>query len=94
MRIGGTNGVGGPQNVQPKNGEGQAVKPNAQNEALQADRVEISDAARVRDAISRTPDIRSEKVTQAREMIAAGEMDTPEHMDVALGRLLEELLEQ
>ena len=66
MRIGGTNGVGGPQNVQPQNGKGQAPKPNAQNEEAQADRVEISDAARVRDAISRIPDIRPEMVARAR----------------------------
>ncbi len=94
MRIGGTNGVGGPQNVHPDNAKGQAPKPNARNEAAQTDRVEISDAARVRDAISRVPDIRPEKISQAREMIAAGEMDTPERMDVAVDRLLKEFLEQ
>ena len=94
MKIGGTNGVGGPQNVYPNNAKGQPSKPEAQQGAAQADRVEISDAARVRDAISRVADIRTEKVTQAREMIAAGEMDTPERMDVAVDRLLADLLEQ
>jgi len=94
MRIGGTNGVGGPQNVYPNNARGQPLKPDAQQRAVQPDRVEISDAARVRDAISRIPDIRPGKITQAREMIAAGEMDTPERMDVAFDRLLGELLEQ
>ena len=90
MRIGGTNGVGGPQNVYPNNAKGQRLKPDAQQKAVQPDRVEISDAARVRDAISRVADIRPEKVAQAREMIAAGEMDTPARMEVAVDRLLAE----
>ena len=90
MRIGGTNSVGGPQKVYPNNAKGQSLKPDAQQKAAQPDRVEISDAARVRDAISRVADIRPEKVAQAREMIAAGEMDTPARMEVAVDRLLAE----
>ena len=93
MKIGGTNGVGGPQNVYPNNAKGQPPKPDSQQTGAQADRVEISTAARVRDAISRVPDIRAEKVARARERIAAGEMDTPERMSVAVDRLLEESCE-
>ncbi|NIA20724.1 MAG: flagellar biosynthesis anti-sigma factor FlgM [Anaerolineaceae bacterium] len=92
MNIGGTNGVGGPQNVYPKKAPGQAPKAGAPQNVRQTDRVEISDAARVRDAISRVADMRTEKVARAREMIASGEMDTPQRMDVAVDRLLDELM--
>lgn len=89
MRIGGTNGVNGPRGVYPTKAEQGQAKPS---EAVpQGDRVEISEAARLREAMSRVPDIRTEKVARAREMIASGQMDTPERMDVAMDRLLAEL---
>ena len=93
MKIGGTNGLGGPQKVYPNSAAGQPVRPGAPKAGASADRVEISEAARIRDAVARTPEIRADKVAQAREMIAAGQMDTPERMGVALDRLLEDLIE-
>ena len=90
MKIGGTNGVNGPQRVYPNFGKGQTA--GAEVPPAKGDRVEISDEARLRDAVSRIPDIRADKVAQARESIASGEMDTPERMDVALDRLLNDLM--
>ncbi|HOI55411.1 MAG TPA: flagellar biosynthesis anti-sigma factor FlgM [Phycisphaerae bacterium] len=88
MKIGGTNGVGGPQNVYPGNGPKPGGKAASVPPAVMADSVEISDAARIRDAVSRVPEIRADKVAAAKEMIARGEMDTPERMDIALDRLI------
>jgi anti-sigma28 factor (negative regulator of flagellin synthesis) len=62
------------------------------NKAVQGDRVEISGTARLRDAISRIPDIRTEKVAEAKRQIASGELDTPANMDVAMNRLIDDAL--
>jgi negative regulator of flagellin synthesis FlgM len=93
MKIGGTNGVGGPQNVFPGNGPKPSGKAEGNPPAVMADSVEISDAARIRDAVSRVPDVRADKVARAKELIARNEMDTPERMDVALDRLIGDVLD-
>lgn len=92
MRIGGTNGVNGPQRIYPKPAATQAAKPA--EVAPQGDSVEISDAARLSEALARVPDVRTDKVARAREMIANGTLDTPENMDVAINRMMEDLLGQ
>ena len=92
MKIGGTNGVNGPQPISPRGAGGGQPKPP--EGVPSGDRVEISDVARLSEAILRIPDVRAEKVARAQEMIASGQMDTPERMDVALDRLLDERLGQ
>jgi len=92
MKIGGTNGVNGAQPIYPKvTGGGQ---PKAPDGLPRGDRVEISDAARLSGAILRLPDVRADLVARAQEMIASGQMDTPERMDAALSRMLDELTGQ
>ncbi len=91
MRIGGTNGVNGPQRIYPKPAE--TTSAAAAGEVVsQGDTVEISDAARLREAMARLPDIRADKVASAKEKIANGTLDTPENMDIALNRMMEDLL--
>ena len=92
MRIGGTNGVNGPQRIYPKPAAQEATKPA--EVSPQGDRVEISDAARLSEALARVPDIRTDKVARAKDMIANATLDTPENMDVALNRMMEDLLGQ
>ena len=43
------------------------------------------------DKISRMPDIRFEKVQRMRDLIAQGELETPERVDGTVRRLMEEL---
>ena len=90
MRIGGTNGVNGPRGVYGKMTE--ADRRQSGSPTPQGDRVDLSDTARLSGAIAKIPDIRTDKVARAREMIASGELDTPEHMDIALERMLEDVL--
>ena len=90
MKIGGTNGVNGAQPIYPKVAGG--GQPKAPDGLPQGDRVEISDAARLSEAILRLPEVRGDVVARAREMIASGQMDTPERMDAALSRMLDELI--
>ena len=56
-----------------------------------ADTVEISDSARYLGEIKKLPDIRLDKVQQARELIAAGQYETTERIDGTVDRLLAEL---
>jgi flagellar biosynthesis anti-sigma factor FlgM len=55
------------------------------------DTVEISDSARYLEEIKKLPEIRLDKVRQARELIAAGQFETPERIDGTVDRLLLEL---
>ena len=59
--------------------------------ATPRDHVEISPLGQMLDGISRLPDIRHEKVEEIRQQIASGTYETPEKIQVALDRLLDEL---
>ena len=55
------------------------------------DELNISDAARAVDQVGQVPDMRMDRVQQIRTQIAQGTYETPEKLDVALGRLLDEI---
>ena len=83
MEIYGAGGTQGPQPIYPRLAAfsvdaGQTVHAQAPR-----DQVEISPLGRMLDGVSRLPEIRAQ--------IAAGIYDTPEKMDLALDRLLDEL---
>ncbi len=90
MKIGGTGDVTGPQRIYPQGGKANAGAPAPKAEP--SDSVEISDKARLIEALSRVPDVRQDKVAAARELIAAGPMDTPERWDVAADALIDDVL--
>jgi len=52
---------------------------------------DMVETLRLLERISRMPDIRFEKVQQARELIARGQFETPERVDGTVRRLMEEL---
>ena len=56
------------------------------------DHVEISPLGQMLDGISRLPEIRHEKVEEIRRQIAAGSYETPEKLELALDRLMDELM--
>ena len=90
MKIGGTGDVSGPRRIYPQGG-----KSNTGSSAPQAapgDRVEISGTARLIESLSRVPEVRQDKVAAARQLIAAGQMDTPERWNVAVDRLVDDML--
>ena len=55
------------------------------------DEVQISDAAQFVDQARHVPDIRQDRVNQIRAQIAAGTYETDEKLEIALGRLLDEI---
>jgi len=52
---------------------------------------DVAETLRLLERISRMPDIRFEKVQQMQELIAEGRFETPERIDGAVRRLMEEL---
>jgi negative regulator of flagellin synthesis FlgM len=55
------------------------------------DEVHISDEARLVEQVKQAPDIRQDRVDAIRAQIAAGTYETPEKLDIALDRLLDEI---
>ena len=56
-----------------------------------SDEVEISDAARLVEEARQVPEIRQDRVDAIRVQIAQGTYETPEKLDVAVERLLDEI---
>jgi negative regulator of flagellin synthesis FlgM len=55
------------------------------------DEVQISDAGRLVDQVRDLPEIRQDRVNQIRNEIAKGVYETPEKLQIALERLLDEI---
>ncbi len=56
-----------------------------------ADQVDISAEADMVSKVHELPDVRTDRVAEIRQQIAAGAYETNEKLDVAIGRLLDEL---
>ena len=55
------------------------------------DRVELSDHARYLDLLRHLPAVRHERVDSVRDAIREGRYETPEKLDTAISRLIEDL---
>ena len=82
-----------PGGMQPINGPRlDGVKPRgAIPNSIPVDRVEISQIARLMSEVSSLPEVRAEKIAQVRAEIEAGTYITPEKVDIAVERMLEDL---
>lgn len=70
----------------------QALGPPPRTESpVATDRVEISDLATFLSRLSELPEDRARKIVDIRTAIAEGTYETPEKLDAALNRLLEQL---
>lgn len=91
MQIYGPAHLHGPQSVgSPHNP--QVARPTGQvDSAPIQDELQISDAARLVDEVGSMADIRQDRVASIRAQIAEGTYDTPERLDLAVERLLDEI---
>ena len=55
------------------------------------DELEISEAGRLVDRLHELPEVRQHRVNEIRAQIAAGTYETDEKLEIALGRLLDEI---
>lgn len=55
------------------------------------DQVEISEVGRMLEGASRTPGIREQRLAQIKAAIESGTYDTPEKLELALGRMIDKV---
>lgn len=91
MDVNGIQPTGGSSPINPLKGPTE-VKPGEAASALAPqDEVQISSVGKMLDDISRTPGIREERIAQIKAEIEAGTYDTPEKLELALSRMLDQI---
>lgn len=91
MHIYGPAHLHGPQSVGAPHAS-RPAKPTQPAHAGQIqDELEISDAARLVEQVHDLPEVRQGRIDQIRAQIAAGTYETDEKLDIAVGRLLDEI---
>ncbi len=91
MQIQGTNRIHGPHGINPPHIAHRATGPQSTAPGSTADRVDISPAAAAAIDATEAGRVRHDLVNLIRGQIAAGTYDTPEKMNVAMERLLDEI---
>ena len=92
MEVHGAGGMQGPQPIYPRLAAFSVESGPAIHASAPRDQVEISALGQMLDGISQLPDIREERVEEIRRQIASGTYDTPEKLEIALDRLMDELM--
>jgi len=91
MQINGPNHIHGPQSLtgpQRSQGTSSAKTPEPLHGV---DQVDISAEADLVSRIAELPDIRADRVAEVRSQLEAGVYETNEKLDIAVGRLFDEL---
>jgi negative regulator of flagellin synthesis FlgM len=91
MHIHGPSHVHGPQGINAPHFTQRTPGTQAASASRSADRVEISPAAEAAAKASEASGVRHELVNLIRSQIAAGTYDTPEKMNAAMERILDQI---
>ena len=91
MHIIGPAHLHGPQPIGPPHSSHGAKSAPTSNGTPITDEVEISEAGRLVDQARAVPEIRQDRVDAIRVQLAEGTYETPEKLDVAVERLLDEI---
>jgi negative regulator of flagellin synthesis FlgM len=92
MEIFGAGGTQGPQPIYPRLAAFSLDAGQTVHAGSPRDHVEISPLGQMLDGIGQLPEIRQEKVDEIRRQMSAGSYESSEKLEVALDRLLDELL--
>lgn len=90
MEIHGTSHIQGAQSIKAPN-RLQSAQTESIVDHTPMDQVDISAEAQLIDQVHDLPDIRADRVADIRSQIDSGIYETDEKLDVALGRLLDEI---
>ncbi len=91
MEIYGPGYLDGPQSIKAPH-RAKAIEPKLPTDGLQgADSVEFSPEAEVVGQVQDAAELRTDRISQIRAEIAAGTYETDAKLDVAVGRLLDEI---
>ena len=91
MHIYGPQSLHGPQPINSPHSPHRAKPAARPEETAIKDELNISDAARFIEQARGAPEIRQERVDSIRVQIANGTYETPEKLDIAVDRLLDEI---
>lgn len=91
MQINGPSHVHGSQAINAPHRASSAQPADQSNSIFGMDQLDISHEADMVSQVSDLPDIRSDRVAEIRAAIASGVYETPEKLDVAVDRLLDEI---
>jgi negative regulator of flagellin synthesis FlgM len=92
MEIFGAGGAQGPQPIYPRLAAIGLDAGQSVHSAVPRDHVEISPLGQMLDGIAGLADIRHEKVDEIRRQIATNSYESAEKLEVALDRMLDELM--
>ena len=94
MEVQGPGSVQRPISVQRRlpSGSAKAANPAAGVPATPKDAVEISSAGQLLDKLSKSPEIRAERLAQIKADIASGHYDTDEKLEAALMNLFQSMV--
>ena len=91
MVIYGTAQVHAPQGLSAPHRTAPAQAPSSTPSSYGVDQLDISPEADLVAQVHNLPDIRQDRVAQIKAQIASGQYETPEKLDIALSRLLDEI---
>lgn len=91
MQVQGTNRIHSPQSINAPHFTAKTSSTGSTGAAAKADRVEISAAANAALAAADNGRVRTDLVNLIRGQIAAGTYDTPDKMDAAMERLIDQM---
>lgn len=91
MHVYGPSHLHGAQPVGPPHTSRAAQAAAPPRSAPIEDELQISDAAQMVEQAKQLPDVRWERVNQIRAQIAAGTYETEDKLEIAIGRLLDEI---
>jgi hypothetical protein len=90
MEIYGPGRIDGPQSVRGAH-QARAVEPQSLDALHVTDQIDISPEAELVGRVGDIPDIRADRIAEIRAQIQAGVYETDAKLDVAVGRLLDEI---
>jgi negative regulator of flagellin synthesis FlgM len=91
MHIYGPAHLHGPQSIGAPHASRAAKPTQPTHPGPIQDELEISDAARLVEQVNQLPDVRQDRIDRIRAEIAEGTYETDEKLDIAVGRLLDEI---
>jgi negative regulator of flagellin synthesis FlgM len=92
MQIFGASHIFGSQPIGSIGGTQQASGPSEANGLLGSDQIDISPEADMISRVQETNDVRADRIAQIRAQIADGTYETHERLDIAVGRLLDQVI--
>ncbi len=91
MQINGTSHAHGPQSLNGPHRSSSASAAKANKPMHGADQIDISPEAEMVSKVNDLPEVRADRIAEIRQQIESGTYETEAKLDVAVGRLLDEM---